>query len=333
MKPKEILEFLLQHYQLSATDSRLLMEYITNGNFNPAQLASVLTVFRMRPVTLTELENFREVLLERSVQLDFSDIDPIDVCGTGGDGKNSFNISTLAAFVAAGAGVPVAKHGNHGVSGPTGSSTVLEQLGIHFTSDKDQLREQLEKSGICFLHAPLFHPALQRVSGVRRDLGMKTVFNMLGPLVNPARPRRQLAGVYNLELARTYAYFFQRHHHAFAVVHSLDGYDEVSLTSAFRLFTSGGERLLRPEDLGVDSVKQEDLYSGKDPRDAAKLFMEILSGKSDPKKEQIVCANAALAIRCRFEGLRIEDAFSLATESLRSGKALQSFQQFKSLAS
>jgi anthranilate phosphoribosyltransferase len=255
----------------------------------------------------------------------------MDLCGTGGDGKDTFNISTTTSFVVAGAGIRVAKHGNNGVSSVCGSSNVLTHLGIGFTNDEDTLRRCLEEAGICYLHAPLFHPAMKHVAPVRRALSMRTFFNMLGPLVNPSRPSCQLVGVYDLELARLYAYLLQRGEGHYTVVHSLDGYDEISMTGPVKLISSRGEEILEPAAFGLSQVTPSALYGGDDIPSAAAIFTRLLQGEGTPAQETAVLANAAVAIRTARPELSLSDAREMATESLRSGKAWQAFQTLVAL--
>ena len=289
-------------------------------------MAAFLTVYLMRPITVEELEGFREAMLEQCLSLDLSDFDPMDLCGTGGDGKNTFNISTLASFVVAGAGQAVAKHGNNGVSSVCGSSNLLQSLGYEFTNNEDQMKRNLEEANICFLHAPLFHPSMKNVAPIRGELGVKTFFNMLGPLVNPCQPKKQLVGVFSLELARLYSYLMQNNSTAFAIVHSLDGYDEVSLTGRFKAITSSGELLLTPEDLGISCIAEDDIYGGETIEEARKIFLSILNGTGTPAQKNVVLANAGLALSTA-KNLSIEDSFAMAKESLESGKALQALEK------
>jgi anthranilate phosphoribosyltransferase len=252
---------------------------ISEGSYNQSQIAAFLTVYMMRSVGLEELEGFRDALLDLCLAVDVSDYNTIDLCGTGGDGKDTFNISTLASFVTAGAGVLVTKHGNYGVSSVSGSSNVMEHLGIRFSNDPDFLRRSLDEAGICVLHAPLFHPAMKNVAPIRRELGVKTFFNMLGPMVNPAFPKNQLVGVFDLELARMYGYLYQKSDKNYAVLHAIDGYDEISLTGPAKMITNGAESILTAEDFKVPLIKQSDIYGGNSIESSAKIFMKILNGK------------------------------------------------------
>jgi len=293
-------------------------------------LLAFLTVYMMRSIQLEELEGFRDALLELCVPVDLSDYNPIDLCGTGGDGKDTFNISTLASFVTAANGVKVTKHGNYGVSSSCGSSNVMEALGIKFTADKDYLEKALDQVGICVLHAPLFHPAMKQVAPIRKALGVKTFFNMLGPMVNPAFPKNQMVGVFNLELARMYGYLYQKTDKNFSIVHALDGYDEVSLTGDTKLISRQSERVLRPEDFKVSRLAATDIAGGESVASAAKIFVDILSGKGTPAQNHVVCANAALAIDT-VKGVGLETAFEGAMDSLKNGTALQKLTQLQGL--
>lgn len=325
---KQILEQLFNRKTLSAEESKLILKSIAKGDYNAPQIASFLTVFIMRGIQIEELKGFRDAMLELCIPVDLSDFDPIDLCGTGGDGKDTFNISTLASFIVAGAGVKVAKHGNYGVSSISGSSNVIQHFGYQFTNDIDHIKSKIDKAGICFLHAPLFHPAMKEVAPVRKQMGVKTFFNMLGPMVNPARVRRQLVGVFNLDLARKYGYLYQQSDKRYAIVHALDGYDEVSLTGRFKLIRNEAEELLGPSDLGMTTVKAKELAGGKTVKEAADIFHSILKGDGTKTQNQVVCANAGLAIQCARPELGLTDAIALAKVSLDSKKALNSFETF-----
>lgn len=324
---KHILNQLFDYKVLSKDQAREVLTGIGKGDYTPAQIASFLTVYAMRSITVEELEGFRDALLELCLRVDLSDFDPIDVCGTGGDGKDTFNISTLSCFVIAGAGQNVAKHGNHGVSSACGSSTVLEYLGASFTNDQDILKKQMERSGVSFLHAPLFHPALKNVGPVRRDMGIKTFFNMLGPMVNPAFPKKQLLGVFSLELARLFAYLYQQSEKQFLIVHALDGYDEVSLTGPFKIISAKSEQVITPAQLGFQTLKPEELSGGKTVEESARTFMNVLNNESTKAQKEIVLANSAMALYCADPSLSFEDAISISRESLESKRALESFKK------
>ena len=327
---KNILNKLFEQQRLSRPEAYDALTMITRGEANEAQIAAFLTVYLMRSISIEELDGFRQALLDLCVPFDLDGLPAVDLCGTGGDGKNTFNISTLASFVVAGAGGQVVKHGNYGVSSVCGSSNVLEALGYRFTNDTDNLRRQLDEAGICFLHAPLFHPALKSVGPVRRALGIKTFFNMLGPIVNPARPAHQFTGVFNLELLRLYGYLMQEdvrkgQRSSFCVVHTLGGYDEISLTAPVMTFTEGGPETLEPEQLG-GRVTESDIAGGESIKASARIFTDILEGRGTPAQNQVVLANAAAALRCCFPKESLEDCRARAQEALQSGRAKRALE-------
>ena len=328
---KTLLNRLTQHEQLSKEEARQVIINIADGQYNPVQIASFLTVYMMRSISLEELEGFRKALLELCIAIDLSDFDTIDLCGTGGDGKDTFNISTLSSFVTAGAGIKVTKHGNYGVSSGCGSSNVLEALGIKFSNDQDFLKRCVDQAGICILHAPLFHPAMKNVAPVRRDLGVKTFFNMLGPLVNPAFPKNQLTGVFNLELARLYHYLFQKTETNFTVLYALDGYDEISLTGATKTFSQNSERVLTPQDFGVLPLAANEIAGGDSVESSAAIFMNVIQNKGTQAQTQVVCANAGMAIATALN-LTPMEGFEKAKESLESGNALSALQKLQNLS-
>ncbi|MFV8354123.1 anthranilate phosphoribosyltransferase [Flavobacterium sp. XS2P14] len=328
---KNILNRLINHEILSQEEAKNVLVNISNGGYNTSQIASFLTVYMMRSISIDELAGFREALLELCIRIDLSAYNAIDLCGTGGDGKDTFNISTLASFVAAGAGITVAKHGNYGVSSISGSSNVMEKMGIKFSNDPDFLEKCIDKAGICVLHAPLFHPAMKNVGPIRKELAVKTFFNMLGPMVNPAFPKNQLVGVFNLELARMYAYLYQNTDVNFTILHSLDGYDEISLTSPTKTITSTMEGMLLPEDFGVSLLKQSEIKGGTTIEDSADMFINIISGKGTEAQNNVVCANAAMAIATVTKCTPLE-GFQIAKESLLSGKGLLSLNKLKELS-
>jgi len=322
---KEILNRLFEYKTLSKEEAKGILTQLAQGNYNHSQMAAFITVYLMRNITVQELEGFRDAMLELCVPVAFDGFETIDLCGTGGDGKNTFNISTLASFVAAGAGVKVAKHGNYGVSSVSGSSNVLEYFGLKFSNDMDVLNGQMDCANICFLHAPLFHPAMKNVAPVRKELGVKTFFNMLGPMVNPAKPKNQLVGVFSLELQRLYGYLYQQTDKNFAIVHALDGYDEVSLTGEFKMITNGQEGVFAPSDLGLSAVAANEIFGGDSIQDAAHIFEQVLKGEGTRAQQEVVVANAALGIHC-YTQKSIAEALEMAKESLVSGKALQMFK-------
>ena len=323
---KEVLTALFEHRTLSRKRAHEILTAITSGEVNASQIAAFLTVYGMRSITVEELAGFRDAMLEQALLVDLQKYNPIDLCGTGGDGKDTFNISTLASFVTAGAGIPVAKHGNYGVSSVSGSSNVMEYLGFKFTNDLDLITKQIEKTNITVLHAPLFHPAMKAVAPIRKELGVKTFFNMLGPLVNPARPRLQSVGVFNLQLARNYEYLFQTEpDKKYAILHAHDGYDEVSLTSNTRVATHDGVKDLSPQDFNLNQLKADQIYGGNTVKEAAKIFTDVLENKATPEQQNVVIANAATAISIA-RNISLKQAVIVAKDSLESGKALSSFK-------
>ncbi len=329
---KDILNRLIAFETLSKEEAKQILIRISTEEFSEVQIASFLTVFMMRNITLEELEGFREALLEMCLSLDFSEYNAIDLCGTGGDSKNTFNISTLAAFVTSGAGVHVAKHGNYGVSSVSGSSNVLEFLGVKFKNDEEFHKRCLDQAGICILHAPLFHPAMKSVAPIRKSMGLKTFFNMLGPMVNPSRPKQQVVGVYNLQLLRLYSYLFQKTHESFAIVHALDGYDEISLTQKAKVVTHNAEYVLDAQSFGVNAHALEDIHGGETVNDAAEIFMNVLNDSCTDSQKNVVCANAALSISVA-KGVDITTGFNQAKESLESKTALKNFKTLVELSS
>lgn len=324
---KDILNRLINNQTLSRDEAKEVLTGLATGQYNNSQIAAFLTVYLMRAIRVEELEGFRDAMLELCNPVNLEGYNTIDVCGTGGDGKNTFNISTTASFVVAGAGVHVAKHGNYGVSSVSGSSNVLEYLGVRFSGDAIKMKESIDRSGICFMHAPLYHPAMKNVGPVRKELGVKTFFNMLGPMVNPAFPPNQMVGVFSLELARLYGYLYQNTGKKFSIVHALDGYDEVSLTGDFKFISAQREALISPQELGLPKVTPEELYGGESIEDAALIFKDILANKGTEAQNAAVLANAGLAIATVHQS-SIPEGIAMATESLRSGAALESFKKF-----
>jgi anthranilate phosphoribosyltransferase len=328
---KKILQILFEYKTLSRDQAREVLSNISRGQYNESEITSFITVYLMRSITIAELQGFRDALLELAVNTNLDGKEFIDIVGTGGDGKNTFNISTLACFIVAGAGQKVAKHGNYGATSISGASNVMEQLGYKLSNDPEKLKREAENANICFLHAPLFHPALKAVGGIRKNLGIRTFFNMLGPLVNPAFPKFQLIGVYNLEMARIYTYMLQQTDSSFAIIHSLDGYDELSLTGDARVITNEGERVMTPEQLGKRMVSPSDIYGGNSPEEAAKIFLNILNGEGSWAQNAVVLANAAMALYCTGAYSDYELAYSAAVESLESRKAVDSLNKLISL--
>jgi len=328
---KDIINKLILHKTLSKDEAKSILINISSGKFNNSLISSFLTVFMMRNITLEELQGFKEALLELCISIDLSDYNTIDLCGTGGDNKDTFNISTLSAFITAGAGVKVTKHGNYGVSSTCGSSNVLENLGIKFSNDNEFLKTCIEKSGICILHAPLFHPAMKHVAPIRRELGLKTFFNILGPLVNPSFPKNQIVGVFNLELARLYSYLFQKTKKNYSIIFSLDGYDEISLTGSTKIISRKQENIYSPKKLGFKTLTQKSICGGKTIGESAKIFMNVLSDNGTISQKNVVIANSGLAISTALE-IPISEGIERAKESLISGKALESFNNLKKLS-
>jgi anthranilate phosphoribosyltransferase len=327
---KEILNELIEHRSLSKETAHKVLIELASGKYNQSQMSAFMTVYMMRAITIDELQGFRDAMLELCIPIRF-DAPVMDVCGTGGDGKNTFNISTLSSFVVAAAGQPVAKHGNYGVSSVSGSSNVLEYFGYKFTSDKDKLAKSLDNANIFFMHAPLFHPAMKNVAPIRKELGVKTFFNMLGPMVNPAFPPRQLAGVFSLELARQYGYLYQQTDKDFVILHDIQGYDEISLTGAFKVFTNDGERMYEPSDLGLQDVLYEDIRGGSTVAESADVFLKILQGEGTRSQNDVVVANAGMALYCGERSTGLSGALAKAREALESGRALKTFKDLMEL--
>lgn len=323
---KTILNRLINHEILSKAEAKEVLVNISAGNYNASQIASFLTVYMMRSITIEELSGFREALLELCIPVDFSAYNTIDLCGTGGDGKDTFNISTLASFIVAGAGIKVAKHGNYGVSSISGSSNVMEKMGVKFTNDISFLTQSIEETNIAILHAPLFHPAMKNVGPIRKELGVKTFFNMLGPMVNPSFPKNQMVGVFSLELARMYAYLYQNTTTNYSILHGLSGFDEVSLTDEVKIITNTSENIVKPKDFQLPTIELEKIKGGNTTDEAAQIFYDVISGKGSEEQNNVVCVNAAIAIQTVNKN-SFADAFSQAQESLDSGKAFEKLKR------
>ena len=328
---KNILNRLINQETLSKEEAKSVLVNISSGQYNPSQISSFLTVFMMRTITIEELSGFREALLELCIPVDFSEFNTIDLCGTGGDGKDTFNISTLASFVVAGAGIKVAKHGNYGVSSISGSSNVMENLGVKFSNDENFLKRCISEANIAILHAPLFHPAMKNVGPIRKELGVKTFFNMLGPMVNPSFPKNQIVGVFSLELARMYAYLYQNTEVNYTILHSLDGYDEISLTGEAKMISKNSEAILNPKSFNRSTLGQEEIKGGTTTEASAKMFLEIISGNGTEAQNQVVSANAGLAI-ATVENCTILEGYQKAEESLKSLKALEKLKKLQQLS-
>lgn len=328
---KQILYRLFEHQFLGRDEAREILQNMVLGKYTEAQIASLITVFLMRSISIEELSGFQDALLEMRVRVDLSEFDPIDIVGTGGDGKNTFNVSTAACFVVAGAGYKVAKHGNYGATSVSGASNVMEFHGVKFTTDEEKLKRSIGESNMAYLHAPIFNPALKAVAGVRKSLGVRNFFNMLGPLVNPATPKNQLLGVYNLPLLRLYSYSFQQSGNKFAVVHSLDGYDEISLTDSFKVITGNQEHIYTPEEIGFARNTEADLFGGDTVDQAAVIFDRVLDGTATSAQTNCVLANAAFAIRVLCPEKSITTCLEEAGNSLVSRKAKEKFVKFVAL--
>ncbi len=328
---KKILNHLFENKTFSREEAQRILTSIAMGDFNASQIAAFITAYGMRNITVEELQGFRDAMLDLCIKINLSDYELVDLCGTGGDGKDTFNISTLASFVVAGAGFKVAKHGNYGVSSGCGSSNVMEHLGYTFTNNEEKLKQSLDQAGICFLHAPLFNPAMKIVAPIRKDLGVKTFFNMLGPMVNPVQPKNQIVGVFSLELARLYAYLYQQTDKNYTIIHALDGFDEVSMTCDFKTFSKKGEQLHTIADLGFEQIEVHQIQGGDSVESSAKIFTSILIGEGTDAQTNVVLCNAALAIMTINEGSSFADSYYQAEEALLSKKALKSFKKLISL--
>ena len=328
---KTILNQLINHERLTKDEAKNVLVNISTGQYNTSQIAAFLTVYMMRSITIEELAGFREALLELCIPVDFSQYNTIDLCGTGGDGKNTFNISTLASFITAGAGIKVAKHGNYGVSSISGSSNVMESLGIKISADNDFLQKCMDQANIAILHAPLFHPAMKNVGPIRRELGVKTFFNMLGPMVNPSFPKNQMVGVFSLELARMYSYLYQNTNTNFCILHGLDGFDEISLTDETKIISKNTETIIKPSSFNLEKHLLEDIKGGETIEESAAIFYAVISGKGTPAQNNVVLANAGLAIST-YENSSLLDGFEKAKDSLFSGKALEKLTKLQQLS-
>ena len=325
---KDLLYRLFEHQYMDRSEAQQVLAGIAAGKYNPEQVSALITVFLMRSISVEELAGFRDALLEMRRPADLSDYGPIDIVGTGGDGKNTFNISTAASFVVAGAGYNVVKHGNYGATSVSGASNVIERHGVRFTDDPDRLRASLDACRIAYLHAPLFNPAMKAVAPIRRNLAVRTFFNLLGPLVNPALPKYQLLGVYNLSLFRLYNYAYQSGGTRFGVVYSMDGYDEISLTSEFKVATPEKEQVFTPEQIGFGRCRPEELSGGDTPEEAARIFDSVLDNTATAARRDCVLANAAFAIRVICPEKEVAECLDEARESLLGGKAAAAFRKF-----
>ena len=328
---KKILQYLFEHKLLTRSEAKEVLHNISKGIYNDTEVAAFVTVYLMRSITIEELQGFRDALLELCIKVDVNGHKTLDIVGTGGDGKNTFNISTLACFIAAGTGQKVAKHGNYGASSISGASNVMEQVGYKFKNNSEELKKEIEEANICFMHAPLFHPALKTVAPIRKNFGLRTFFNMLGPLVNPASPEFQLIGVYNLEMARIYSYLLHQTGKAFTIIHGLDGYDEISLTNDTKVITNEGEQIKTPLELGKRFVEAENISGGATAEEAATIFLKIIKGEGTWSQNAVVLANAATALHCTGIYKNYEDAYTASVDSLESGSAYNCLQKLISL--
>lgn len=330
---KAILNHLFEQKTFSRSESKEILTNISLGKYNTSQMAAFMTAYCMRSITVDELQGFKEAMIELCIPIELNnDFNLIDLCGTGGDGKDTFNISTLASFIVAGAGYQVAKHGNYGVSSSCGSSNVMEYMGYRFVNDESLLKKSLEKASICFLHAPLFHPAMKTVAPIRKELGVKTFFNMLGPMVNPAKPQNQIIGVYSLALARLYAYLYQQSDKKYTILHALEGYDEISLTCDFKTFSNNGEQIYQIEGLGLKKISEQSISGGRTVEESAKIFKKVLNNEGSLEQNNVVLANAAMAIKTIHPEKTFGDCFNEAEISLNQGKALKSFNKLIELS-
>jgi anthranilate phosphoribosyltransferase len=328
---KKILQYLFEHKTLTSQQAKDVLVNIAKNSYNETEITALITVYLMRSITIDELQGFKDALLELCIPIRLDADSTMDIVGTGGDGKNTFNISTLSCFIVAGAGQKVTKHGNYGATSISGSSNVMEQLGYTFKNDSAILQKELDEANICFLHAPLFHPALKVVGNIRKNIGVRTFFNMLGPLVNPAKPTCQLIGVYNVEMARIYNYILQQQQNKFTIVHSLEGYDEISLTGDTKVITEEGEKNYTAEALGKRTVIPQDIYGGNSTEEAAKIFSKIIKGEGSWAQNAVVLANAAVALNSTGSYVTYNDAYNAAVESLESGKANNCLQKLISI--
>ena len=323
---RKILDHLFNHRTLERREAEEVLTNIAQNKYSESEIAAFITVYLMRSITVEELSGFRDALLNLCISVDLSDFDTIDVCGTGGDGKDTFNISTLTTFVLAGAGIKVAKHGNYAVTSACGSSNILEYFGYKFSADRDKIRREIDRSNVCFLHAPLFNPAMKTVVPIRRALKVKTFFNMLGPMVNPSFPNKQMIGVYSLELARLYNYLYQMSDIQYTIIHSLDGYDEVSLTDRFKYIFNGVEQILAPEQLNYELNHPSELLGGKTIEESAEIFRVILEGRGTVAQNSAVTVNTQLAVKCYYPSKPLDECRQIAEDSLFGGKALSALK-------
>ena len=329
---KQILNRLFEHQYLNRCEAKEILTTMSAGGYNESEIAAFISVFLMRSISVDEFLGFADALLDLRANVDaLAAYNPVDIVGTGGDNKNTFNISTLACFVTAGAGYKVAKHGNYGATSVSGASNVMEQHGVKFTQDVNKLEESLEKTNIAYMHAPLFNNALKIVAPVRKALGVRTFFNMLGPVVNPIKPKRTVLGVFNLKMARLYSYMYQQTDVDYSIVHGLDGYDEISLTGDFKIINKHEEKIYSPEQIGLERCTEAELDGGTTPQEAAKIFDNIINNTATKAQKNAVIANAATGIQTINSDKTIEDCIAEARESLESGRTKETFLKFLAL--
>lgn len=330
---RQILEELLAGHILCRKDSHELLMKIAGDQVNPSELAALFAVYRFRVPSIDEMEGFRDAMLDSCRPLDLGQYDPIDLCGTGGDGKNTFNVSTASAFVVAASGIKVAKHGNYSFSSTSGSSNVLEVLGIRLTEDQDFLERSIETAGVCFVHAPLFHTAFKGVQPIRKALGIRTFFNLLGPLVNPVQPRLQVVGVSNPELSRIYRNVLQRAGKEFRIVHSFDGYDELSLTGLMRITSSRDVRDVAAKDFGLVEAIAAELSAPSDLSACARLLEDVLNGRGTSSQQSVVVANSAVAIQMLQPERSLGECVGVAKDAIASGRAGECLNKVREMSS
>lgn len=334
MDIKAIFNRLLNHEELKREETKELLIAITRGELNDAEIAALLTAIQMRGISVEELLGFRDGILATGVPVPLDCDRYIDVVGTGGDRKNTFNISTTACFVIAGAGYKVAKHGNYAATSVSGASNVIKNHGVNFTADLDKLNRSINECGIVYLHAQLFAKAMKFVGAIRKALPFPTFFNLLGPIINPSKPQCQLLGVANLDQMRLYQHVYQKIGIDYGIVNSIDGYDEISLTGPFKVTTADYERVFKPAELGFDIAKPEEIQAGATEEEAKEIFDNVLTNKALPAQKNIVLANAAFGIQVYEKGKKsIEECIEIARESIDSGKALNTFKKFVELNS
>ena len=325
---KQYLELLIEGHELSRNDTYNIMLNITREKYSVQEISALLMGIQMRGVSVDELLGFRDGLLDTGKSIDLSNYNTLDIVGTGGDGKNTFNISTCSAFVIAGAGYKVSKHGNGASTSVSGASNVLEGHGVKFSSDPDIHRRSLDEAGICYFHAPLFAYGMKFVGPSRKALRVPTCFNLLGPLVNPGRPKNSLHGTATQTQMRLYTSIHQKLGDNYGVITSYDGYDEISLTSGFKIATNHFEKVYTPKEMGLNYVYSEDIYGGRNASDALQIFDNVLENRCSNAQKEVILANAACGISVMDRNIGMEDSISIARESLESGRAMQCFKKF-----